>query len=106
MIDVENGEHQSSNTFLAHLYLSSNIPVKMLNTNLQTTSLGTLSCVQELVSTTTRLAGTESCHCLTCGNIACSCKGASPLEGTERHPNGCNARVISKLQRRVPACGD
>src|SRR6266851_7647945 len=52
MIDVENGEHQSSNTFLAHLYLSSNIPVKRLNTNLQTTSLGTLSCVQELVSTT------------------------------------------------------
>ena len=55
MIDVENGEHQSSNTFLAHLYLSSNIPVKRLNTNLQTTSLGTLSCVQELVSTTTGL---------------------------------------------------
>jgi len=55
MIDVENGEHQSSNTFLAHLYLSSNIPVKRLNTNLQTTSLGTLSCVQELVSTTSNL---------------------------------------------------
>jgi hypothetical protein len=60
MIDVENGEHQSSNTFLAHLYLSSNIPVKRLNTNLQTTSLGTLSCVQELVSTTMQIAAHRS----------------------------------------------
>jgi hypothetical protein len=51
-IAVEHGEQQSSNAFLAHPYLSSNLPVKSSNTNLQTTSLGTLSRVRELVSTT------------------------------------------------------
>lgn len=51
-IGVEYGEHQCSNILLTHLYLRSSIPVKSSDTDLQTTSLGTLSFVRELVLTT------------------------------------------------------